>query len=169
MVADLTGRSYKSSNLWETFLEGIPTPEQISDLYKKDEWKQFIDSCTGEEVDNQYSLNRSRSNEKEFKKLVQCVVNLEGLREHFGQETTENNPRWGRVRISHQGNHRISTWNTKAGWLTGDYGSTKKNFELKPDLISVVVKHTENQYPRKAQPSYIQFAKPKTILPPPDD
>ena len=153
------------------------TPKQISDLHKKDKWKQFINSCTGGKGDNRSSHNQSSSNKEEFRELVQCVVNLDGLREYFGQETTDN-PRWGRVRISHQGNQPMSTWNANAKWLNRNYESTQstqstqgtqRKYGLKPDLISAVVKPVESGRLRKAQLKYVQFAKPKTILPPPDD
>jgi hypothetical protein len=103
MVANLAYRSYTSSTLWHTFLKDIPdvvTSEHVSDLHKKDEWKKYMDSCIGGANSNPFSSEPSGSNEKEFRKLVQCVVELEGLAAYFGetQETTEeelemDNPR----------------------------------------------------------------------------
>jgi len=179
MVADLAYRSYTSLTLWHTFLKDIPdvvTSEHVSDLHKKDEWKKFMDSCTDGADSDPFSSKPSGSNEKEFRKLVQCVVELEGLAEYFGetQETTKeelemDNPRWGRVRISHQGDQRMRTWNDKAKWLNGDCGSTERRKELKPDLMSAVVENVDGRHPRKAKPSHVRFAKPETILPPPND
>src|SRR2546423_10130672 len=132
MAADLAYRSYTSSTLWHTFLKDIPdvvTSQHVSDLHKKDEWKKFMDSCTDGANSNPFSPKPSGSNEKEFRELVQCVVKLEGLRVYFGetQESTEkepgiDNPRWGRVRISHQGDRPMRTWNAEAKWLNGDCG-----------------------------------------------
>jgi hypothetical protein len=138
MASDLAYRSYTSSTLWH-FLKDIPnvvTPEHISDLHKKDEWKQFMNSCTCGENSDPFSEpsapKPSGSNEKEFRELVQCIVKLEGLGEYFGetQETTEeepeiDNPRWGRVRISHQGNQPMRTWNAEAKWLNGIAGAQR--------------------------------------------
>jgi len=173
MVADLAYRSYTSSTLWHTFLKDIPdvTPKHVSDLYNKDEWKNFIGSCTGGANSNPFLSKPSGSNEKEFRELIQCVVELEGLAKYFGetQEPKIDNPRWGRVRISHQGDQPMRTWNADAKWLNGDYGSTERRKELKPDLMSAVVENVDGRHPRKAKPSRVRFAKLETILPPPND
>jgi len=177
MVADLTHRSYVSSNLLDTFLEGIPevTQNHILDLYKKDQWKNFIATCTGGENSGSVIYKSSSSNEKEFRELVQCITKLDGLGKYFGkqQERTQeepeiDNPRWGRIRMSHQGDYPMKTWNTKAKWLKGNYGSTARQKELKPDLMSTVV-DVEEERPREARTRYVRFAKPQTILPPPND
>jgi serine/threonine protein kinase len=173
MAADLAYRSYVSSTLLDTFLEDIPhvTQEFIHDLHEKDEWKNFIAKCTGGEKSGLLAHKSSDSNEEEFRELVQCIIRLVDLEERFGgQEEPEfDNLRWGRVRISHQGSHPMRTWNTKAKWLKGNYGSTARQKELKPDLMSIVVEDVEEPRPRKVRPRYVQLAKPQTILPPPKD
>ena len=177
MVADLAHRSYISSTLLDTFLKDTPEvmQKQVLDLYEKDEWKDFIAKCTGGEKSGSFAQS-SDSNEKEFRALVQCIASLEGLRKYFGkpQETTQNeaevnNPRWGCIRISHQGNYPMKTWNTKARWLRGNCGSTARLKELKPDLMTIVVEDAESEWPRKARPKHVRLTKPQTILPPPDD
>jgi serine/threonine protein kinase len=171
MAADLAYRSYISSTLWDTFLKDIPnvvTQEHIIDLRKKDGWKIFIASCTGGEPADPFSDKSSGSNEEEFMQLVRSIVKLEGLEKYF-KEPDINNPRQGRVRISHQGNQPMKTWNTNAKWLRGNYGSTARQKELKPDLMSTIVEDVGKRHPRKAQQNSVRFAIPQTILPPPND
>ncbi|XTI89225.1 hypothetical protein V2W45_1401204 [Cenococcum geophilum] len=50
----------------------------------------------------------------------------------------------------------------------GNYSSIARQKELKPDLITIVVKNTESQRPRETQPKFVRLAKPQTILPPPN-
>ena len=123
IAVDLAHRSYISLTMLDTFLEDTPkvTQKQIDDLREKAEWSNFIVSCTGEEKGPPPTHKSSNSNEKEFKKLVQCIAGLDGLAKHFGerperhQEELETcNPRWGHVRISHQGDVRMTTWNAQA-------------------------------------------------------
>jgi len=181
IAADLAHRSYISSPLLDTFLQDIEKhiPDiktHISDLSEKDEWKDFIAKCTsGSSVGG-----TSDSNENEFRKLIQCIAGLDGLKEYFADRQEEkqdekqedqqcDNPRWSRVRISHQGNIPMTTWNTQAKWLKGNYGSTDRQHELKPDLMSIVVEDIEDTRPRRARPRRVQPAIPPTILPPPDN
>jgi hypothetical protein len=117
----------------------------------------------------------------EFKALVQRIAALDGLMKYFGnrhentQEEPEiNNPCWGCIRLSHQGNNSMKTWNTKAKWLQGHYGSTARQKELKLDLMRMVVEDVEEQRPGKARrvkarSKFVRPAKPQTILPPPND
>jgi hypothetical protein len=63
----------------------------------------------------------------------------------------------------------MKTWNAKARWLRGNYGSTNRQKELKPDFMTIVVEDAEPQLPRGTRRKLIQLAKPQTILPPPDD
>jgi hypothetical protein len=170
MVADLAHRSYISSRLLDTFLERTPevTQKHVDDLREKAEWDAFIATCTGGKKGKTYTQSSSVSNEKEFKALVQCIASLEGLTEYFKKprENTQNKPeinnhRRGCVRISHQGNKPMTTWNTDAGWLRGNSGSATPQKELKPDFMTVVVED--------AEPTLVRLAKPQTILPPPDD
>jgi hypothetical protein len=178
MAADLAHRSYVSSTLLGNFLKDIPevAQEHIVDLRTKKAWKDFIDSCTDGERSRSLTDNPSDSNEKEFKDLVECIAGLDGLGEYFrkrqenAQEEPEfDNPRWGRIRISHQGNRPMKTWNPEAKWLQGNYGSTARQKELKPDLMSIVVEGVEEPRPRKSRAKYVRPAKPQTILPPPND
>ena len=173
MAVDLAYRSYYSSTLWDTFLKDIPeivTPEHITDLHNRDEWKKFMDSWTGGEPTDPFSHKPSGSNEKEFKKLIQCIAGLEGLDKYFKNEERDiDNPRCGRVRISHQGNKPMTTWNTNARWLRGNCGSTVRQKELKPDLMSTIVEDAEGRHSRAAQQKRVQLAIPQTISPPPDD
>src|SRR5277367_6729529 len=164
MAADLAHRSYISSTLIDTFLQDIPevTQKHVLDLYEKDEWKNFITTCTGGAKSNLFAHKSSDSNEGEFKALVQCITSLEDLGKYFGnpQENTQNepeinNPRLGCIRISHQGNYPMKTWNTKAKWLQGNYGSTARNKELKPDLMTIVVEDVKQQRYRKARPRFV--------------
>jgi hypothetical protein len=170
MAADLAHCSYFSSTLLDTFLEGTPevTKKHIRDLYKMKPWKRFIAKCTGGKNGTSFTPKSSESNEKEFKGLVQCIASLEGLREYF-DEPQENNPRRGCIKISHQGNSPMKTWNAEARWLRGNYGSTNRQKELKPDFMTIVIEDTEPQLPRETQRKLIQLAKPQTILPPPDN
>jgi serine/threonine protein kinase len=169
MAADLAHRSYISSGLLDTFLEGTPevTRKHANDLREKDEWKDFIASCTGGKKGNSSTHKSSGSNEKEFKALVQCIASLGDLKKYFEKppKNTENepeinNPRRGYIRISHQGNFPMTTWNPNAGWLKGNFASTKRRMELKPDLMTMVVEVVD--------PKYVRLAIPQTILPPPD-
>jgi hypothetical protein len=169
MAAELAHRSYISSRLLDALLEGTPdvTQKHAADLREKHEWNDFIASCTGGKQGNSSAHKSSVSNEKEFKVLVQCIANLGDLRKYFEkpQENTQNepeinNPRRGCIRISHQGNSPMTAWNTEAGWLKGNSASTKRQMELKPDLMSVVVED--------ADPEYVRLAIPQTILPPDD-
>ena len=176
MAADLAHQSYISSTLLDTFLKDTPkvTLKHASDLKEKDEWNNFIAKCTGGENSNLFTHTSSESNEKEFKALVQCIASLEGLRGYFEKpQDTQNEPevnkRRGCIRISHQGNYPMTTWNTKAEWLKGDCGSTARQNELKPDLMTIVVEDVKQPWPRGAQPKRVQLTKPQTILPPPDD
>jgi Fungal protein kinase len=170
MAAGLAQRSYFSSTLLDTFLEGTPevTEKHVRDLYKMEPWRRFIAKCRGGENGTSFTSESSESNEKEFKVLVQCITSLEGLREYF-DEPQENNTRRGRIRISHQGNSPMKTWNAKARWLRGNYGSTNRQKELKPNFMTIIVEDAESQLPRGTQRKLIQVAKPQTILPPPDD
>ncbi len=171
MVADLAHRSYISSTLLDTFIEDIPkvTQKHVDDLCEKDEWKTFIGSCTGGKKSNSSTYKSSSdSNEEEFKAVIQCIANLDGLGEYFGKPKA-NNPRRGHIRISHQGNSPMKTWNTEARWLKGNYGSTARQKELKPDLMTIVVEDAELQRPRETQPKFVRLAKPQTILPPPNN
>jgi hypothetical protein len=170
MAADLAHRSYISSRLLDTFLEGTPevTQKDVDDLRKKGEWDAFIATFTGEKKGKISKQSSSVSNEEEFKALVLCIASLEGLKEYFKKprDNTQNKPeinnhRRGCVRISHQGNKPMTTWNTNAGWLRGNSGSTTPQKELKPDFMTVVVED--------AEPTLVRLAKPQTILPPPDD
>jgi len=170
MAADLAQRSYISSKLLDAFLEGTPevTQKHAADLHEKREWNDFIASCTGGKKGNSSTHKSSGSNEKEFKALVQCIASLGDLRKYFEkpQENTQNeprinNPRWGCIRISHQGNSPMTTWSTEARWLQGNSASTKRRMELKPDLMTIAVED--------ADPKSVQLAIPQTILPPPDD
>jgi hypothetical protein len=104
MAADLAHRSYFSSTLLDTFLEGTPevTGKHVRDHYKMEPWKRFIAKCRGGKNGTLLTSKSSESNEKEFKVLVQCIASLEGLREYF-DETQENNTRRGCIRISHPG------------------------------------------------------------------
>jgi serine/threonine protein kinase len=161
MAADLAHRSYVSSRLLDTFLEGTPevTQKHVEDLRGKSEWTAFIASCTSGKTGNS-----SGSNENEFKALLQCIASLGDLRKYFGKppkNTRNNNPRRGHIRISHQGNSPMTTWNAKAGWLRGNSASTEKRKELKPDLMTMVVEDVD--------PESVRLAIPQTILPPPDD
>ena len=151
MAADLAYRSYVSSKMLDTFLDGIPEVSQkhIDDLHKKDAWKNFIAKCTGGEKSGSLIHNSSDPNEKEFRELVQCIARLDGLGKYFGQRDA--------VRISHQGNHKMTTWNTDAKWLEGNHGSTDRQKELKPDLMSIVVEDVEEERPRQARLIYIQL------------
>ena len=173
MAADLAYRSYVSSTLLDTFLKDIPPVDQefIHDLHEEDEWKDFIQKCTGGEKSDSFAHKSSDSNEEEFRKLVECIITLDDLEECIRKQKKSefDNPRWGRVRISHQGNHPMQTWNTKAKWLRGNSGSTARQKELKPNLMSIVVEDVEEPRPRKVRPKYVQPAKPQTILPPPED
>jgi serine/threonine protein kinase len=170
MAADLAHRSYTSSRLLDTFLEGTPevTQKHAEDLREKYEWNDFIASCTDGKKGNPSTHKSSGSNEKEFKALVQCIASLGGLRKYFEKprENTQNepeinNPRRGCIRISHQRDSLMATWNTKARWICGNCDSTKRQMELKPDLMTVVVED--------AKPKFVRLAIPQTILPPPDD
>ena len=138
MASNLAHRSYISSTLLDTFLEDTPkvTQKHVDNLCEKDEWKKFIESCTGGKRNNSPTHKSSYSNEEEFKALVQCIANLDGLREYFREPDT-NNPRRSHIRISHQGNSPMKTWNTEARWLRGNYGSTARQRELKPDLMTI--------------------------------
>jgi hypothetical protein len=124
--------------------------------------------CTSGTSDTSFTSTSSESNEKEFKALVKCIASLEGLQEYFN-EPQGNNPRRGCIRISHQGNSSMKTWNAEAKWLTGNHGSTERQKELKPDFMTIVVEDAERRLPRKAQRKFVQLAKPQTILPPPVD
>jgi hypothetical protein len=171
MAADLCHRSYISSTLLNNFLEDVPevTHENVLKLHKKNECEVFIATCTREK--KSAAQGSSESNEKEFTALIQCIASLDGLNQHFrkvGGNTQNGNPRWGCIRISHQGNTRMTTWNPKARWLR-ENAHTAKPYELKPDLMAIVVEDTERARPREAQQKYVQPAKPQTILPPPDD
>ena len=161
MVADLAHRSYISSTLLDTFIEDIPkvTQKHVDDLCEKDEWKTFIGSCTGGKKSNSSTYKSSSdSNEEEFKAVIQCIANLDGLGEYFGKPKA-NNPRRGHIRISHQGNSPMKTWNTEARWLKGNYGSTARQKELKPDLMTIVVEDAELQRPRETQLKFVRLAK----------
>jgi hypothetical protein len=74
MAADLAHRSYFSSTLLDTFLEGTPevTKKRVRDLYKMEPWKRFVAKCTGGKNSTSFTPKSSESNEKEFKVLVQC-------------------------------------------------------------------------------------------------
>ena len=165
MIADLAHRSYVSSTLLDTFLEDIrDVPQEfIHDLHEKDEWKNFKAKCTGGAKSGLLARKSSDSNEKEFRELVQCIIKCYGEL----QEPEFDNLRRGRVRISHQGSQPMRTWNTKAKWLKGNSGSTARQKELKPDLMSIVVEDVKEPRPRKVRPRCVQLAKPQTILPPP--
>jgi len=47
----------------------------------------------------------------------------------------------------------MKTWNAKARWLRGNYGSTNRQKELKPDFMTIVVEDAESQLPRGTQRS----------------
>ncbi|OCK95949.1 uncharacterized protein K441DRAFT_63050 [Cenococcum geophilum 1.58] len=164
-------QSYISSTLLDTFIEDIPkvTQKHVDDLCEKDEWKTFIGSCTGGKKSNSSTHKLSSdSNEEEFKAVIQCIANLDGLGEYF-RKPKANNPRRGHIRISHQRNSLMKTWNTEARWLKGNYGSTARQKESKPDLMTIVVEDAESQRPRETQPKFVRLAKPQTILPPPNN
>jgi hypothetical protein len=167
MAADLAHRSYFSSTLLDTFLEGTPkvTKKRVRDLYEMKPWKCFIAKCTDRKNSTSFTPKSSESNEKEFKALVRCIASLEGLQEYFNKPQEKNPCR----RISHQGNSPMKTWNTEARWLRGNYGSTNRQKELKPDFMTIVVEDAEPQPSHETQRKLVQLAKPQTILPPPDD
>jgi hypothetical protein len=65
----------------------------MDDLRKKDEWNTFIGSCIGRKKSNLsiYKLS-SDLNKEEFKAVIQCIANLDGLGEYF-RKPEANNPR----------------------------------------------------------------------------
>jgi len=149
----------------DIFLEGIPEVKQkhIDNLRKQNKWKNFIAKCTDGGKSGSFTQNPFESNEKEFSELVQCIASLEELGKSFGKRELND------IRISHQGNHPMTTWNPKAKWLDENRGTTPRKKELKPDLMSIVVEDVEEVRPRQARRRKVQLAKPQTILPPPQD
>src|SRR4051812_37457756 len=79
-------RSYTSSTLLDIFLKDTPEilQQHVDDLHKKNEWEDFIAKCTGE-GEGKSDSNPIQSNEKEFKDLIRCIANLEGLSMYFGR------------------------------------------------------------------------------------
>src|SRR5438045_8199524 len=88
MASDLAHRSYISSTLLDTFLEGTPkvTEEHVDNLRKKNEWNLFLDSCTGGKKSNSSTQKSSDSNEEDRKALVRSEERRVGKEGRYKRE-----------------------------------------------------------------------------------
>lgn len=61
--------------------------------------------------------------------------------------STANESRWNKVRISPQGSIPMETWDQSAKWLEKLGRYTLKSRELKPDLMSLVAENNDGKAP----------------------
>ena len=103
IITDFAHQSYILLTLLDIFIKDIPkvTQKHVDNLCKKKKWKAFIRCCTGEKKNNSSTYKSSSDlNEEEFKAVIQCIVDLDGLGEYF-KKPKANNPCWSHIRISH--------------------------------------------------------------------